>query len=988
MTPNRTDRPLLGLGTALGAVTAVALLAAGGCSSTPGASASALSSPIDFAYACGGDGAMHAPENDERAKSLGDTRMCPDLSGTASQGALYGVALNRYPAALVPIQLNPMFGTREFLDTDLFIPGITGIPVGADPIRVLTADDYSAFYVVSAGSRDVSRAVITGTGEFTSYELDTFDLPGVPVDAVTAPGELIVAASDAAELWVYDLDADPIAPPLTVVDLPGGDAARRVIRAGDDLLVTWRSRPVVTRLALDGAAGTATVVSEAGLVAACRDGLDDDGDGLVDQADPDCEDADDDDESADTGAPREASAPDNAPAYAGAAACDNGVDDDRDGHTDFPDDGACVSVGPNGEAVEVPDGEYLPECGDGLDNDGDGRIDFDAGGADGLADASCYAPFQTTERRLPVDGPFDPAWIDAGDAGRFVYVLDLRTNEIIVFSSGADGALTRVDVNAEEPEIPVIETYPWTDIGNVNESVAVPAVRPLAYQRQHQKNIVLGTPGVTSITASQTRGETWERIIPKGAGGEQPSLPFDLASGFWHPANCDAGREDVCEQPAEDDTSWFVYGARLDGRILQIEAVRRGVPVHRLAEQLINVAERNQDVSGPRLTRRGTFVSSRGEPAVGYAFLGAALEEVLVEAETSVRGARVRRYGIWPADDVEQVLDEDWTLTFEGRIPGTRRALGRMTSDTVLADPNATFCEDGVAVGDWLQLEVPIAATAPELVTRPTITNDRGEVCPTQDPDVALVEVRVTRVGMRELEVDPATARLRPTPPVLDLDAISAAGVSRRSCEQAQEAQDEILGTSEFLPSTDAFAAANLPPRFTYSVRVGDAWAVVGTKSGFLHRQVWDRTAGACVIDESLDARLTGRAVEADIDPAAKYVTCPPPPDALRSDTITDLAPASGRFENPSFALDVLPGCTITADGAIVAAESQQDTTWSFTVVGPHSGSTLAVSNSNLGVRVPILDFRRLPVQVDAGANRVSVLQVRPGKPSIIAVFE
>lgn len=975
MTPNRPVRTALGLGVALGAL---ALL--GACSSTPGASASALNSPIDFAYACGGDGVMSEPANDERAKSLGDTRMCADLAGTSSQAALYGVALNRYPAALVPIQMNPMFGTRQFLDTDAFIPGVTGVPVGADPIRVLAADDRSAFYVVSAGSRDVSRVVITGTAGITTYDLDTFDLPGVPVDAVTVPGALIVAASEAAELWFYDLDADPVDPPLTVVSLPGGDAARRIIRAGDDLVVTWRTRPVVTRLSVDGAAGAAVVVSEAGVVPACRDGLDDDGDGLVDQADPDCQDADDDDESAATGAERVTSEPANAPAYEGAPACANGVDDDRDGFTDFPDDAACDSA--------TSSGELLPGCSDGVDNDGDGRIDFDGAGV-APPDLSCYSPFQAAERRLPIDGPFEPAWIDAGDAGRFLYVLDLRKNEILVFASGEDGSLTRVDVNADEPELPVIETYPWTSPGGeVNQSVAVPAVRPLAYQHQRRKNILLGSPGVTSISASRTRGETWERILAKGAGGEQPTIPFDAAAGLWHPANCDAGRTDVCEQPAEDDTSWFVYGARLDGRILEIEAVRRGVPVHRLAEALINVSERGQDVSGPRLTRRGRFVSSRGEPAVGYAFFGAAFEEVLTEAETSVRGARVRRYGVWPADDVEQVLDEDWTLTYEGRIPGTRAALGRMTADDVLADPNATFCEAGVAVGDWAQLEVPVASTAPALLTQAAVVNDRGEACPTKAPVVALIEVRVTRVGMRELEVDPTTARLRPLPPVLDLDAIAAAGASRRSCEQALKAQDEILGTSPFLKASDAFKAANLPARFTYSVRVGDAWAVVGTKSGFLHRQRWDRASGTCVVDESLDPRLTGRATEAAVDPATAYATCPPPADALRQDTIGQLAPASGRFENPSFALDVLPGCTVSEAGAISRAESQQDTAWSFTVVGPHSGTTLAVSNSNLTVRVPILDFRRLPVQVDAGANRVSVLQVRPGKPSIIAVFE
>jgi len=57
----------------------------------------------------------------------------------------------------------------------------------------------------------------------------------------------------------------------------------------------------------------------------CDDGLDDDGDGLTDYPDdPGCSDADDPDE---RGAPFE---------------CDNGIDDDEDGLTDFPDDDGCL----------------------------------------------------------------------------------------------------------------------------------------------------------------------------------------------------------------------------------------------------------------------------------------------------------------------------------------------------------------------------------------------------------------------------------------------------------------------------------------------------------------------------------------------------------------------------------------------------------------------------------------------------------------------
>jgi hypothetical protein len=54
----------------------------------------------------------------------------------------------------------------------------------------------------------------------------------------------------------------------------------------------------------------------------------------------------------------------------GGVACSNGLDDDGDGFTDFPDDPGCS--GPTS-------GLENPQCQDGINNDGDGLIDFDGG---------------------------------------------------------------------------------------------------------------------------------------------------------------------------------------------------------------------------------------------------------------------------------------------------------------------------------------------------------------------------------------------------------------------------------------------------------------------------------------------------------------------------------------------------------------------------------------------------------------------------------
>lgn len=88
-------------------------------------------------------------------------------------------------------------------------------------------------------------------------------------------------------------------------------------------------------------------------IAACEDGLDNDGDGLTDYpSDPGC-----------------ISASDNSEREAAGAQCDNGVDDSdsEDIIADYPADVGCA--GPT-------DNDERNQCNDATDNDGDGRTDY------------------------------------------------------------------------------------------------------------------------------------------------------------------------------------------------------------------------------------------------------------------------------------------------------------------------------------------------------------------------------------------------------------------------------------------------------------------------------------------------------------------------------------------------------------------------------------------------------------------------------------
>lgn len=66
-------------------------------------------------------------------------------------------------------------------------------------------------------------------------------------------------------------------------------------------------------------------------------------------------------------------------------ACADGLDNDRDGKVDFPDDPGCEDAADDDETDPAP----LPECADGLDNDEDGFFD--------IADPDCTSPIDLTE---------------------------------------------------------------------------------------------------------------------------------------------------------------------------------------------------------------------------------------------------------------------------------------------------------------------------------------------------------------------------------------------------------------------------------------------------------------------------------------------------------------------------------------------------------------------------------------------------------------
>jgi hypothetical protein len=78
--------------------------------------------------------------------------------------------------------------------------------------------------------------------------------------------------------------------------------------------------------------------------------------------------------------------------------CDNGVDDDGDGLTDYPEEPGCVDALDPSENDPCP-GAGCPACANGVDDDGDGTTDYPA-------DAACSSAAATSETcadRDPID---------------------------------------------------------------------------------------------------------------------------------------------------------------------------------------------------------------------------------------------------------------------------------------------------------------------------------------------------------------------------------------------------------------------------------------------------------------------------------------------------------------------------------------------------------------------------------------------------------
>lgn len=200
----------------------------------------------------------------------------------------------------------------------------------------------------------------------------------------------------------------------------------------------------LTVLALDACNGGENNDSPG--AAACSDGVDNDGDGMTDfPEDLGCVGSNDTSE-------------DSLPS----AQCQDGRDNDEDGKIDYPVDPGCFAPQADSETDDCPDGPQCPQCADGIDNDNNGATDYPN-------DPGCIAASDDNERlsnpvacganmmvrQLPPDGLVmgelnatstssivSPCG-GGGGAPAVAFELHLTTNKVIEVST--DDALTTAD---------------------------------------------------------------------------------------------------------------------------------------------------------------------------------------------------------------------------------------------------------------------------------------------------------------------------------------------------------------------------------------------------------------------------------------------------------------------------------------------------------------------------------------------------------------
>ncbi|HVY48637.1 MAG TPA: hypothetical protein VHB21_22270 [Minicystis sp.] len=247
-------------------------------------------------------------------------------------------------------------------------------------------------------------------------------------------------------------------------------------------------------------------------------------------------------------------------------------------------------------------------------------------------------------------------------------------------------------------------------------------------------------------------------------------------------------------------------------------------------------------------------------------------------------------------DPRAHVADQTWTVTFEGAIPGFAGQLGTLQVEGKPSDglytPSSRFCDAGVqsekAVEELFaaygvhdaSIKAKNYADYVQIFTDLPLETDPFWVA--ADPKECSFTTCNTAFGTLET---PAPGR--------DLRVV-----------EAYQDHLELVNRTDDKPIDIKFVDCCFPPPIAFNVRVGRQWLVAGQVSGFLHHVIPDPTTGVCrnSCDPDL-VRMNGRVIPVPNDAAAIMKYTPVPDPDFVNGKVSPFA-----FINPMFRFAVVGG--------------------------------------------------------------------------------
>ncbi len=641
-----------------GAVIALAALALAACTQTTTPVLRGLSGGRSIALACVDSKGLH---DDFACTSDGTVRA---LVGGGSKGTL-SLAIPSGPS---------------WVDLSSLVPGLTPLRVPGPPVALaVDATGSQAFAAISAGTgAQIARIALSSLPSGSIKYLDSVKVDYEPTDlTIVQRGTsywLVVADPNGQQLHAAELATFGATAQWTTWSVPGSPASLAWLPAKKQLWVGHVQHGYVTVIDVTTGAVVGTPIS---IDAACRDGLDNDGDGLVDRMDTGCDGPDDVSETGaevgnslcsngiDDDGDGQTDAADLGCQAAAVAdgvvdGCRNGKDDDGDGKTDFPDDPGCAGFADSSENSDAA------PCADGRDNDGDGQTD--------LADSDCQGSPAGTEwpnpqtvqpsavaSALPCANGLD----DDGDG-----LTDLDDSGCFNSASGSESGPDM----APAARIAASFDGRWV-------AVAHQGRRELLLIDAASRTLLLPKRGETVPYLRTSRLDERDGVMGLALGAPVTAIAPITYSGRSAFAAVTTPGGLFVVRPAGDDASLATV-------------------------QLVPSATQTATTVGkPALVIGGTAVDLGASVPTRYAALG--------PLRLTSTAAGTNYYGVLPSTETYEHRTEQWRLTFQGLLPGGQRSTGQWRGPGRLHDPTADFCQLGIVPGDLVVFAASSQAGCP-----------------------------------------------------------------------------------------------------------------------------------------------------------------------------------------------------------------------------------------------------------------------------------